>query len=275
MMLSLRKVSAAFALVSLAACGGCGPKKDDAEKGDAPKKDAAAKTDKTETGAAPAKGGAYDAAKGTATLKGVVKFKGTPPAQTPHDMGSEKTCAAHGTVIVEKTQVNADGTLPHAWVSVVSGPSIGMSGYTAPKVVVDQKGCTYTPHVFGALAGQPVSFRNSDNVTHNVHVKPKKQSDWNKSQSAGQVDDKAFDKESAVRIGCDIHGWMSAYMFVMDHPFGAASAQGTGAYEIKGLYPGKHKIRVWHENFAKDKPVEMEIELKDGENVQDFEIAGG
>jgi plastocyanin len=188
-------------------------------------------------------------------------------------MDTEPKCAEHGKgAVIEKTEVNADGTLPWVFVYAVDGPAIGQSGYEIPMVEVDQKGCVYQPHVFGAVAGQDVIFLNTDGFSHNVHVKGKKQ-EWNKSQNAGQKDLYKAQKEFGVKVICDVHSWMNSWMHVLEHPFFAVSARGNGAFEIKGLYPGKYKFRAWHENWAKDKQVEFEIELKDGENSKEIEIS--
>ena len=262
----IQHLSLALVLGAAVACGG-GEKKDGG--GAAKPADGGAKP----AAAAAAGGGKYEAAKGTATLKGVVKFKGAAPAPVMYKMDTEPKCAAHGQSVMEKTEVNADGSLPWTFVYAVEGPSVGLSGYTAPSVEVDQKGCTYAPHVFGAVTGSEVVFLNGDAFAHNVHIKGKKQ-EWNKSQNAGQKDTYKPQREFGVKVICDVHSWMNSWMHVMDHSFFATSARGNGAFEIKGLYPGKHKFRAWHENWAKDKQVEFEVELKDGENVHDLEISG-
>jgi len=270
MKLGIQSLALGLALVTAVACGGGEDKKPAAGGGE--QKPAAGKAEDAPK-AAPS-GAAYDAAKGTATLKGVVKFKGTAPAIVKYNMDSTPACKAHGDATVEKTEVNPDGSLPHVFVYVVEGPAAGLSGYPTAAVEVDQKGCVYLPHVFGAVDGATVTFKNTDDMSHNVHIKGKKH-DWNKSQSAGGADPyKASPKEFGVKIICDVHSWMSSYMHVMTHPFFATSARGNGAYEIKGLYPGKYKLKAWHENWAKDKQVEFEVEIKDGENSKDIEING-
>lgn len=273
--MSLRIQHLALALV-LGAAVACGGGDDKTPAGGAPAGGGAKAPAPAPAGggAAAAAGGKYDKAKGTATLKGVVKFKGAIPAPVNYKMDTEPKCAQHGTTaVIEKTEVNADGTLPWVFVYAVEGPSVGQSGYDVPTVEVDQKGCVYQPHVFGAMTKQNVVFLNTDAFSHNVHVKGKKQ-EWNKSQNAGQKDTYNPDKEFGVKIICDVHSWMNSWMHVMDHPFFAVSTRTGGTFEIKGLYPGKHKFRAWHENWAKEKQVEFEIELKDGENSKEIEITG-
>lgn len=258
-----------LAAATLAACGG-GDDKPKAPGGGGDKPAATKPSDAPKAAA----GGAYDAAKGTASIKGVVKFKGVAPPITKYNMDSTPGCKAHGDATIEKTEVNADGSLPHVFVYVVEGPAAGLSGYATAALSVDQKGCVYQPHVFGVVDGSTVTFKNSDDMSHNVHIKGKKH-DWNKSQSAGGADPyKATPKEFGVKIICDVHSWMSSWMHIMAHPFFAVSARGNGAFEIKGLYPGKYKLKAWHENWAKDKQIEFEVEVKDGENSKDLEING-
>jgi len=264
-------LSLALILVAAVACSD--EKKPAAPAGGGAAKPAAAPKDGAAAPAPAAAGGKYDAAKGTATLKGMVKFKGTAPAIAKYKMDATPECAAHGESTVEKTEVNADGSLPHVFVWAVEGPAVGIGGYTAAPVEVDQVGCVYLPHVFGVTTGAKVTFKNGDKFSHNVHVKGKKQ-EWNKSQSAGQSDVYTPEREFGVKVICDVHSWMSSYMHVVDHTFFATSARGNGAFEIKGLYPGKYKFKAWHENWAKDKPVEFEVEVKDGENAKDIEISG-
>ena len=264
--MKLHYLALTLVLVAAVACGGGDDKKPAKGAGKAP---AAAKSGD----ATPAAGGTYEAAKGTATLKGVVKFVGTAPAIQKYNMDSTPACKAHGDSVIEKTEVNPNGSLPHVFIYAVDGPALGMGGYAEDEVEVDQQGCVYVPHVVGVVAGAKVKFKNGDDMSHNVHVKGKK-NDWNKSQSAKQSDLYEPKKEFGVKVICDVHSWMTSYMHVMDNPFFAVSARETGAFEIKGLYPGKYKFRAWHENWAKDKQVEFEVEVKDGENTQDVEIKG-
>ena len=49
-----------------------------------------------------------------------------------------------------------------------------------------------------------------------------------------------------VPFKCDVHGWMSAYVGVLDHPyFGTTAPDGTVV--LGNLPPGTYTIEAWHE----------------------------
>ena len=104
---------------------------------------------------------------------------------------------------------------------------------------LDQKGCRYTPHVFGVRAGQPLEISNSDPTLHNVHAMGRSNQEFNLSQPIqGMKNTKTFTApEVMVHFKCDVHSWMNAYVGVLDHPYFAVTANG-GAFELKNLPPG-------------------------------------
>jgi hypothetical protein len=53
-------------------------------------------------------------------------------------------------------------------------------------------------------------------------------------------------KEVMVPFKCDVHGWMNAYVGVLDHPFFAVT-DNEGKFDLKGLPPGTYTIEAWHE----------------------------
>src|SRR5262245_47192041 len=52
-----------------------------------------------------------------------------------------------------------------------------------------------------------------------------------------------------MRVGCDIHSWMVAWVGVETHPYYAVSGA-DGSFKIANVPPGKRTIRVWHEKFG-------------------------
>ena len=245
-------------LLGLVACGG--DKSDGSGGGTATVK-------KDDGGAAPAAGKTkYDPAAHKGSLTGTVKFDGARPDPVKLIMGSDDTCLAAWAdkdAYDEKFWVNEDGTLPNVFIyPKKTGPQAGYTGYTAPTgFQVVQEGCFYKPHVFGVMAKQSFDVLNSDNTMHNVNVKPGRNDGFNKGQDPGQSDTVSFSKkEAAIPFKCDVHSWMSAWCFVLDHPF-FATTDAKGQYSIAGLPDGDYEFTFWHENF--------------GETTKNVTIAGG
>jgi plastocyanin len=92
-------------------------------------------------------------------------------------------------------------------------------------VKIDQQNCRYHPHVFGLRVGQVLEIVNSDSTLHNIHATPKGNAEFNTGQPIqGMKTNHTFtQKEVMVPFKCDVHGWMNAYVGVLDHPYFAVS----------------------------------------------------
>jgi plastocyanin len=189
----------------------------------------------------------------TATVKGVVKFKGTPPEPRAISFGAEKQCGemhADKPPVYEDVVVGKDGALKWAFVCVKEGVTGEFAPPSAP-VVIDQSGCIFLPHVVGVMVGQPVEFRNSDPVLHNVRAESKLGQSFNIAQPLQGMSTKRKFKtpETGVPLRCDVHFWMAAYVHVVPHPFFATTGA-DGAFEIKNLPAGNYTLEAWHEKFG-------------------------
>ncbi len=232
-----------LAMAILAGCGSNG----DAPKGDA-KTTGGGSAEKQSSG--PAKD--WDPAAGTATIQGVVKFLGKPPKRRAIDMAGKPECAQHESPILDESIiVNPDGSLKNAFVWVKTGLKGWKFTPPATPVVLDQKGCQFSPHVQGAQVGQPVVIRNSDAFAHNVNCLSVRNPGFNFTQGRqGQEDTKQFQSpEVLFKLKCDIHGWMKGFIGAVDHPFFAVTGP-DGKYELKGLPPGDYEVEAWHESFG-------------------------
>ncbi|HXN35141.1 MAG TPA: hypothetical protein VN877_03160 [Opitutaceae bacterium] len=119
----------------------------------------------------------------------------------------------------------------------------------AEPVAIIQKGQEFIPYVTPIVVGTRVVFPNRDNVQHHVYsLSPAKKFEiplYIGESSATIV----FDRPGAVTLGCNIHDWMVAYVFVLSTPyFLKTGAQGTA--DIGGLPPGRYRLEVWHPRLA-------------------------
>ena len=188
------------------------------------------------------------------TITGKIKFTGTAPRNPAIDMSEEAACKAKYTTTPTEENVVAGpaNALANVFVYVSAGVPAGQT-FPAPAtaVVLDQSGCRYHPHVFGAMVGQNIEIKNSDPLLHNIKAIAKKNRPFNVSQpNAGMTKTVTFAApEVMVNLECNVHGWMHAYVGVRPDPFYAVSGP-DGSFSIKGLPPGTYTIEAWHEKFG-------------------------
>ncbi len=125
-------------------------------------------------------------------------------------------------------------------------------------IVVDQKGCRFEPHVQIVPVGATLRFDNSDGTNHNIHTYARKNQPKNKNVAGGDNFEQKLDKAEVIKITCDIHTWMTAYIVVTDASFYAKSGA-DGSFKFEGLPPGKYKISTWHEQLGKGKTKEVMV----------------
>src|SRR5215467_1905490 len=173
---------------------------------------------------------------GTAgSIAGTIRYTGRRPRSRPIDMSGDPACveAHHGKAYDETVVAGANGGLANVFVYVKSG--LEGKNFEIPQTpgVIDQQGCTFHPRVLGLETGQTLQVTNSDPVTHSIHPLAQINREWNHSQ--GQGDEplaRKFTKpEIMIRVKCNIHSWMRAYIGVVENPYYAVSGD-TGTFEI-------------------------------------------
>ena len=192
-----------------------------------------------------------------ATVVGVVKFDGPRPKRKPIQMrekgGKLSDChKLHKTPILEENQiVSKSGEVANVFIYVKKG--LAKKKYPAPKepAILNQVDCMFRPRVQGVQIGQQFVMKNGDPVLHNVRSLSFRNRAFNIAQPANSQDrKKVFTRgERAVKIQCDIHPWMTAYFFVMEHPFFAAT-NAKGQFKITGLPTGDYTLIAWHEDYG-------------------------
>jgi len=187
------------------------------------------------------------------SVSGTVKFEGTAPRMRPINMAAEPTCAKeHATpATTQDVIVGAGGALQNVVVYLKGDFSqYAFEAATAP-VMLDQKGCLYTPHVVGLRVGQPLNVMNSDQTTHNIHPVPVNNREWNQSQPPGAtaLNESFAREEIAVPVKCNVHPWMKSYIAVVGHPYFQVTGA-DGSFSLKNVPPGAYTLTAWHESYG-------------------------
>ena len=192
-----------------------------------------------------------DAAK-AGNISGRVIFEGAPPANAAVKVNSDPSCMkVNPEGMPAETYLVRNGGLDNVFVYVKDG--LGNYYFDVPTepVKLDQQGCRYVPHVFGARVGQPIEITNSDDTLHNVHALANVNREFNFGQHIkGMKNTQVFTaREVMVPFKCDVHGWMTSFGGILDHPFFAVTSEG-GKFELKGLPAGTYTVEAWHEKMT-------------------------
>jgi hypothetical protein len=187
------------------------------------------------------------------TITGTVTLNGAPPEAHPIIMSAAPECAKlHASPpTYPEVVVGDNGALADVAVYVKSGLGNYRFDTPAAPAVLDQAGCMYEPHVLGLMVHQTLRVQNTDSIEHNVHPVPHQNKAWNKSQpiGGGPIDSSFDHPELAIRVLCNLHPWMRAYLFVFSHPYFDVTSK-SGAFALKNLPPGTYTIEAWQEKYG-------------------------
>jgi len=239
----------------------------------------------SETVPAPIGGGAYGQAPvpvaytsgvtpGTpdAAIFGRAMLRGTPPAEIPIRLDAACGRINPAPMTTRHYLVGPDGGLPNVFVYIKTGAP--KAGHQESVPVLDNVGCEFQPYVLGIRAGQPFTLRNSDPVLHNFHIMPKPRS-GNREMNIGMplrnisVSKVLETAEVFVKVKCDVHPWMFAYLGVVDHPWFAVTDQNGNFTLPLALPAGQYTLAAVH---VKAGELSQPITVGDG-NVQPVSFA--
>ena len=116
---------------------------------------------------------------------------------------------------------------------------------------MDQRNETFVPHLLAITAGTTVDFLNSDRIYHNVFSLSKAAKFDLGRYPTGQSKAIRFDRPGIVRVFCEIHSHMNAFILVFSHPYFTIT-DAEGRYRIDNVPPGTHNIVAWNEGIASE-----------------------
>ena len=118
------------------------------------------------------------------------------------------------------------------------------------RAVMDQRNERFVPHVLAVMVGTVVDFPNSDLIYHNVFsLSRAKRFDLGR-YAAGKSKGVRMDRPGVVRVFCDIHSHMNAFVLVFNHPFFDVTDV-EGRFELPSLPAGTYTVVGWYEGEAR------------------------
>ncbi len=174
-------------------------------------------------------------------------FAGSPPALSPElrDKSPEVCGSQHENQTLE---VGSGGGIKNVIVylkDIKAGKPM-----TPVAANLDQRGCTYSPHVQAVPVGSTLSLLNSDPLLHNIHALANGSTVFNYAmpQSVKKIP-KRLTKPGFLTIRCDVHSWMNGVVAVMDNPYFAVT-DASGKFTLDEVPPGTYKLSAWHERLG-------------------------
>ncbi|MCZ6690151.1 MAG: carboxypeptidase regulatory-like domain-containing protein [Planctomycetota bacterium] len=201
------------------------------------------------------------------SISGTVKYSGEVPKQGTITPNKDKEVCGDSIdkdILLVSSTNNGIKNVLVSITNITKGKEAKIQGKENP-AVLDQKGCMYVPHVMVVDAGSWVVYKNSfDPISHNTNVASKFGQSFNKMLATGGASDPIQLKEAErMKIKCDIHPWMSAYLWVMESPYWALTGE-DGSFKIDNVPPGTYKVKFWQERCKK---VEKNITVEAGKDA--------
>jgi len=185
------------------------------------------------------------------TIEGFVRIEGQVPKLAPLEVNKDTDFCKD---VPNETLVVGPGNGVRYSVVTIEGavktaePSGGDLVSTVNRL--DNKGCRFVPHVLAMEVNQFLEMDNSDPILHATHALfHQGQPQFNVGLYPGRIVRKPIVAMGPVKVICEVHPWMTAYIYVTENPYHAVTDI-YGRYEIRDVPPGNYRIKAWHERLG-------------------------
>ena len=154
--------------------------------------------------------------------------------------------------------------------SVVYLETAPQPAFDAPapgRAALDQRNESFVPYVLAVTVGSTVDFPNNDHTYHNVFSLSKPRHFDLGRYPRGESRSVRFDQPGVVRVFCEIHSQMSAWILVFAHRYFATTDAG-GRFRIDAVPRGEYTLAVWNDGAVRARR-EVRVE---GNDVVDADL---
>jgi len=137
-------------------------------------------------------------------------------------------------------------------------PASGAPAVPAEPAVLDQISKQFLPHTLIVRVGQPVEFRNSEDMPHNVSVTRRESGSegFNVGTEPHQKYDHTFDRVGQFDVKCDIHEGMEATLIVARGPM-TTIAEDDGRFSFSNVAFGTYTLSVTYSGQTVEQAIEV------------------
>jgi hypothetical protein len=181
------------------------------------------------------------------SITGEVKFTDEPPAMPAIKVSKDQDYCGE-TLLNETYLIGSDGALKNVVVFIETAPS-NEAGDPQKENILANTGCRYSPRILAMQKGDKLKVKNNDPKLHIPHSYREDRTVFNLSLPfrGTTIDATPRIRQAGVlKVVCDTHAWMLAYIHVFDHPYFAVTDE-RGMFTISNLAAGTYILKAWHE----------------------------
>lgn len=195
-----------------------------------------------------------------ATISGDVHLSGKPPTLPEQPVYKHQdTCGTSQRD--QRLMLGKNGELGDAIV-YLADITAGKAARIDSPLKLDNKNCSFVPHVATATVGQTLDIHNSDPFLHDAHAWLGAETLFNVAIMKDHSVQKPLLKPGLIHINCNIrHTWMHSYLLVAEHPYHAVTSA-DGHFQLDNVPPGTWTLRVWHELLGSS---DTQVKVQSGE----------